>query len=92
MRKAVTRHFINVKVPVLHRMGQLPRGAVNKYKLAQQIANKHSRHSVGGGGYGFGTSDYDISIYMPVTKLDAFKAELRANGIRFKDYGVTENY
>lgn len=89
----VEKHYIEVKVPLSHRMDSrktFPNGKPNKYFLAQKIANKHHRNSGGGGGCALWTNDYEISVHMPVAKLQAFREDLKANGIRSKDWGKIE--
>jgi hypothetical protein len=88
MRKATPRHFINIRVPISHRMGDIKPGTVNKYRRAEALANKFSRNSVDGGGYGFGSNDYEIVVAMPQDRVTEFKVALRAEGIRYSDYGV----
>ena len=89
----IEKHYIQVKVPLDHRFESrktLSNGKPNKYFLAQKIANKHHRGSVGGGGCAMWANDYEISVRMPITKLKAFRTELKTNGIRSKDWGKEE--
>lgn len=90
----VEKHFINIMVPISHRMEDnkiLSNGKPNKYFLAKRIASKHHRGSVSGGGYALFANDYEINVRMPTKKLAAFRADLKANGIRSKNWGIVED-
>jgi len=81
-------HEIIVDVSFCHRFNKLPHGEINKYIMAQELAQRLHPGSVDGGAWLPDARRYDIFIYMPKRKVARFKQNLRAFNISFTDYGV----